>query len=137
MGYDTVKNHIWRGIDVVKKLLDGYNENILVYFDPDVDGMISGYFICKFLSGKGKRYSWYVNSNRSHDWSIPIEKIKGYNIVAVDFMINRETVKSLVYADCNLVSIDHHINQPAQIRINHGGKTGIVINNQYAFAKQK
>lgn len=133
MGYDTVKNHMWRGIDVVKKLLDGYNENILVYFDPDVDGMISGYFICKFLSGKGKRYSWYVNSNRSHDWSIPIEKIKGYNIVAVDFMINRETVKSLVYAGCNLVSIDHHINQPAQIRINHGGKTGIVINNQYPF----
>ena len=38
------------------------------HFDPDVDGVIAGYLICKFLSKHGKSYMWYINSNRSHDW---------------------------------------------------------------------
>lgn len=128
-----VKNHEWRGIDKVKSMLDSFDDNIIVYFDPDVDGMISGYFVCKFLKSSGKKYSWYVNSNRSHDWSIPVEKLKGMNVIAVDFMISRDTIKDLVYNGCNIVSMDHHVNQNAQIWINHAGKSGIVINNQYPF----
>ena len=128
-----VKNHKWRGTDKVRDMLNSFEDDVIVYFDPDVDGMIAGYFVCRYLWSKGVKFSWFVNSNRSHDWCIPIEKIKGKNIIAVDFMIPKSIIKDLVYSGCNIVSMDHHVNQDTQIWINHFGKSGIVLNNQYPF----
>lgn len=127
------KLHKWKGIDEAKNIINSFKDNVLVYFDPDVDGMISGYFVCKYLSLIGKSFQWYVNSNRSHDWSIATEKVKGRDIIAVDFMIPESKIKELVKAGCNIISMDHHINQNTFIHIKSLKNQGLVINNQYPF----
>lgn len=131
-----VKYHEWKGVVTAKKLLESYKENIIVYFDPDVDGMVSGYLVCKYLSLNGKSFQWFVNKDRKHDWSIPIEKVSGCNVVAVDFMIPEGIVEDLVKSGCNIVSMDHHINQADFIDVCHGESRGIVINNQYPFEEE-
>lgn len=128
-----IKYHNWKGSEGLKGFINSFNDNVIVYFDPDVDGMISGYFVCKYLTMIGKRFRWYVNSNRSHNWGIDTNKIKGSDIIAVDFMIPRSKICELVKSGCNIVSMDHHINQNSFIVVNSKGKRGIVINNQYPF----
>ena len=132
----AVKYHDWKGVSIAKDMLASFDDNILVYFDPDVDGMIAGYLVCKYLSLEGKSFSWYVNSMRRHDWSIEYYKLKGMNIIAVDFMIPNSTVKSIVNSGANLVSMDHHVNRDDFIDYSNNGKRGIVINNQYPFEEE-
>lgn len=126
---EDIKFHKWRGVERLKETIDSYN-NILVYFDPDVDGMISGYFICKYLESLGKEYYYYVNPNRSHDWGI---SISNRDVIAVDFKITKDIILGLVKDGVNIISIDHHVNQDARIIVNWKGKSGVVINNQYPF----
>lgn len=131
------KYHQFKGTKGLKSVIDGF-QNIIVYFDPDVDGMIAGYLVCKYLSMNGKQFHWYVNSDRKHDWSLPMEKCKGKDIIAVDFKIPRDIVKELVSIGCNLVSMDHHVNEPELIyyRSSSRKNIGIVINNQYPFEEE-
>lgn len=124
--------HRFKGTDIFKEMVSSFN-NIIVYFDPDVDGMIAGYFVCKYITSMGKTFKWYVNSNRSHNWGIPLEKIKGYDIIAVDFMIPEKQLKDIVTSGSNIISMDHHVNQDDFIDIIVNGKRGAVINNQYPF----
>lgn len=127
------KFHTFKGMQIAKDCIDGFNDTI-VYFDPDVDGSVAGYLVCKFLSLRGKKFQWYINSDRKHDWSLPIEKCKGKNIIAVDFKIPKQIVKSLVDVGCNLVSMDHHVNEKEFIYYkSNNGTVGVVINNQYVF----
>ena len=97
------KFHKFKGTSGLKAVLNSYKD-IIVYFDPDVDGMIAGYFACKYLAMNGKKFRWYVNSDRQHDWSLPLEKCKGKDIIAVDFKIPREIIKELVDLGCNIIS---------------------------------
>lgn len=124
--------HRFKGTDIFKEMVSSF-DNIIVYFDPDVDGMIAGYFVCKYITSMGKTFKWYVNSNRSHNWGIPLEKIKGYDIIAVDFMIPEKQLKDIVTSGSNIISMDHHVNQDDFIDITVNGKRGAVINNQYPF----
>lgn len=132
------KIHKFRG--VTPKLLDLIKSfkgtDVLVYFDPDVDGMLSGVFVCRLLASLGISYEYYVNSNRSHGWFLPVEKVKGKNIIAVDFIITREKIVELVDNGCNVISMDHHINETEFIEYSSGGKYGVVINNQYPFEEE-
>lgn len=127
-----IKNHVLKGAEKAKELIEKM-EDVLVYFDPDVDGMIAGYFVCKFLKDRGKSFSWYVNSERMHGWQLDTGSVKGRDIIAVDFQIRPEQVREIVGAGCNLISMDHHVNGEKFIRSNQKGKIGIVINNQYPF----
>ena len=108
-----LKIHKFRG--VTPKLLDLIKSfkgtDVLVYFDPDVDGCIAGVLVCRYLIKHGIKYRWFINSNRSHDWSLPMEKIKGTDIIAVDFIITAEKIKEICDNDCRIVSMDHHINR--------------------------
>lgn len=130
----TKKNHVFRGVTHELGLLINSFRNVIVYFDPDVDGCIAGSLVCRYLAKRGIAYQWYINSNRSHDWSLGIDKVRGKDIIAVDFIIREDKVKELVDAGCNLVSMDHHHNQEEFINI-YGDKNniGLVINNQYPF----
>lgn len=132
----VAKYHQFKGVSMLKPVLEGIN-NVIVYFDPDVDGMLAGYLVCKYLTLNGKRFQYFVNSDRRHDWSLPIEKCKGKDIIAVDFKISRDTVKQLVNVGCNLVSMDHHVNEDELIYYkSRRGNVGIVINNQYPFEEE-
>jgi single-stranded-DNA-specific exonuclease len=129
------KYHLFKGVPVFQKALESL-DNAIVYFDPDVDGMVSGYLICRKLSLDGKSFQWYVNKDRMHDWSLPLEACKGKTIIAVDFKVDKAIVKKLVDLGCTILSIDHHVNEPELIYYKSSKSVGIVINNQYPFEEE-
>lgn len=127
------KYHTFSGVNKDLRNLISSMRNVIVYFDPDVDGCISGLLVCKHLSKLGINFEWYINSNRSHDWTLDIEKIRGRDIIAVDFLISRDKIEELCNAGCNIVSMDHHNCGSEFIEYSVNGKRGVVINNQYPF----
>lgn len=135
-----IKFHNFKGSEYIEEFFERFKDSeVLVYFDPDVDGLISGYFACKALHLKGIKFNWYINSNREHGFFIPIEKVKGMNIFCVDFLMEEDKLKELVDAGCNVLSIDHHDNRDNRdifLEYSYNGKKGIVINNQYSFEEK-
>ena len=131
------KYHNFKGVDdALKERIHSFND-VVVYFDPDVDGVIAGVLACKFLAKQGISFKWYINSNRSHDWSLDIDRIKNRDIIAVDFIINAEKIQELCDAGCNVVSMDHHVNQKDMIDVTGDkGNRCTVINNQYPFEEE-
>ena len=130
-----MQGYKFKGTDVCERLLKSFissNRKIVVYFDPDVDGMIAGYFVCKYLAMYGKPFSWYVNTNRSHNWDLDLEKVKDCNVVAVDFMIPKQVMQDIIDNGTNIISMDHHVNGDSFIHIMSKGE-GVIINNQYPF----
>lgn len=134
----SIKYHSFKGSEVVGEFFEKCfkGSNVLVYFDPDVDGLIAGLFACKSLALAGIEFSWYINSNREHGFFLPIEKVRGMNIFAVDFIMTEDTIRELVDAGCNVLSIDHHDNGDKFIEYSSNGNKGIVINNQYGFEEE-
>lgn len=113
------------------------NKPILVYFDPDVDGLFAGLFICKWLQDTGLKFSYYVNPKRKHGFTLPLASIQGYLIIAVDFAITREEMQTLVDNDVDIVSIDHHDVESNLIEVRSETARGIVLNNQYPFEPEE
>lgn len=131
------KFHHFRGATEAGMAIKQMEEPVLVYFDPDIDGGFAGLFVCKFLSKMGKRFTWHCNSKREHGWQLPLEKVSGKDIIAVDFLITAEEVMSICDAGCNLVSFDHHQNRKEFIEYwSDYGTFGIVVNNQYPFEEE-
>lgn len=63
---------------------------------------------------------------------IDFDKAKNHNIIAVDFLLNPDELKSIVNNNVNILSIDHHENVDDFIEYtSDSGNYGIVINNQY------
>ena len=122
------------GLKKLKEILEKYiNRPILVYFDPDVDGLFAGYFVCKYLEKLGLKYAYYVNSKRAHGFKLDVEKVKGYLVIAVDFAITDEEMQHLVDNDVAVISIDHHDTSEQLIYKVSATAEGVVINNQYPF----
>ncbi len=131
-----LKNHTFRGADKAKDILDSFIDsgNIVVYLDPDVDGLLSGILVMRYLISRGVDFKWYINSNREHGWTLDFDKAKNHNIIAVDFLLNPDELKSIVNNNVNILSIDHHENVDEFIEYtSDSGNYGIVINNQYPF----
>lgn len=128
-----IKMHNFRGSEYIEDFFENRfkGKEVLVYFDPDVDGLIAGYFACKSLALRGIKFTWYINSNRGHGFLLPIEKVKGRCLYCVDFLIPKSQLKELVDAGCDVLSLDHHENGDKFIEYEANGKKGIVINNQY------
>lgn len=130
----SVKNHVFRGSKEAKEIFENMGDEVIVHFDPDVDGVISGLLVCKYLVKSGRRFKWYINSHRSHDWGLSTEEVSGKDVIAVDFLISFEKVMELCDAGVNLISMDHHENREEMIKYDSDwGGQGIVINNQYPF----
>lgn len=126
------KIHRFIGAEKAKELFDSLGSEVVVHFDPDVDGCVAGYLVCRFLRMKGKRFRWFINDNREHGWGIPIRKLNCLDVIAVDFLINKSTLRNIVDSGSNVISIDHHVNSKNIIEYSsRNGKGGIVINNQY------
>lgn len=134
----------FRGTDVfietvllLKEIPKSERPPILVYGDPDIDGLVSMREFLLFLIKEleDETIPYYVNSNRSHGFSIPVEKVKGYIIFAVDFSIEREKMKELVDNGVTVISIDHHECEERFIYHENSIEEsyGVVINNQYPF----
>lgn len=131
-----LKNHTFKGTDKAKDILESFIDsgNIVVYLDPDVDGLLSGILVMRYLISRGVDFKWYINSNREHGWTLDFDKAKNHNIIAVDFLLNPDELKSIVNNNVNILSIDHHENVDEFIEYtSDSGNYGIVINNQYPF----
>lgn len=126
----TRVNHRFQGVESASELIHSFN-NPIVYFDPDIDGVISGLLVCRYLSKIGKPFRWYINSNRSHDWTLPLNQPSKVDVIAVDFMISPSLLEKLCKGNYNIVSMDHHVNAPEYISCSVGSNRGIIINNQY------
>lgn len=135
-----IKYHGFKGLKEASQIIQNFDKEkkVLVYFDPDIDGLISGYFVCKFLKMIGFDFVWYINKNRGHGFQIPIESLSGMNIIAVDFLITSEELINIVDGGNNIVSMDHHVNEGkyrAWENTEQGSK-GVIINNQYQFEEE-
>ena len=131
----SVKNHVFRGSNKGKAIFDTMGDEVIVHFDPDVDGVVAGLLVCRFCVKHGKKFRWYINPHRSHDWGLDTSDVAGKDIIAVDFLISFEKIQELCDAGCNIISMDHHENRKELIEYEsyEGGGSGIVINNQYPF----
>lgn len=135
-----IKYHIFRGVEFAKKyfeMLKKRGKKVLVYFDPDIDGLISGWFVCRYLDSIGLDYYWKLNKNREHGFKIPYGELKGLDIIAVDFQISATEVKEILKAGSSILNMDHHENGDKFISYSYkNGKCGVVINNQYPFEEE-
>ena len=124
------------GVELVKEFIEKFkNRRVLVYFDPDVDGLFSGYFVCELLQKLGLQYTYFVNSKRQHGFTLQPSAVEGFFIIAVDFGIPASLVKSLVAHNVALLSLDHHDIQKDFIyfKSDKTDAEGVVLNNQYPF----
>lgn len=127
-----------RGADRFKEIFEKYSDRpLLLYGDPDVDGLISLLFMCKFCDMMKKQYSYYVNSNRYHGFSLNPKELDGYMVISADFAITQEEVEGLVKNNVVLLSTDHHDIQKDFIDVVGETAEGIVINNQYPFEPEE
>jgi single-stranded DNA-specific DHH superfamily exonuclease len=126
-----IKHHAFTGISRFKEFLDN-NEDFIVYFDPDIDGMISGLFVCRLLTGLRKNYQWYVNTARQHGFKLDLEKVRGKSLICVDFGITQSELDSISESVKGLISLDHHECGDVVIET----ENACVINNQYGFEEE-
>lgn len=93
--------------------------------------------MCQYFDTLGLDYTYYVNENRVHGFTLDPSMLKGYLLVAADFAIDRETLKTIVDAGVDVISTDHHEVEDELIYYSNGGYEGIVINNQYPFEPEE
>lgn len=142
-----------KGSDIAFHLLNnelkkGRDGKIFVYFDPDIDGLMSGLLVEQYLEKMGilgKNYRFYLNDNRAHGFKLTdeqLKKLEGYTIVAVDFSVEKKDFDRILKAGINLIVIDHHeIDTRHYTKSNvdyvfskcsSKGTYGVILNNQYA-----
>lgn len=115
------------------------NRKILVYYDADIDGAISGMLVTKELQYRGIQSEYYVNKNRKHGFLLEnLEKYRGYLIIAVDFSITFNKLEEIQKCGINLINIDHHEIAYKEIYHKREQDTEIVIiNNHYEFEDKR
>lgn len=127
-----------RGADRFKHILEKYIDRpILLYGDPDTDGLISLRFMCEFCNMLGLSYTYYVNEHRYHGFELSLKDLRGYLVIASDFAITQAEVEAMVANDIVLLSTDHHEVQSEFIDVVGETAEGIVINNQYPFEPEE
>lgn len=131
---------MYTGAEEFKRLFETFGDRpILLYGDPDVDGLISLLLMCQFCDSMGKKYSYYVNSKRGHGFFIDPQTIEGYLVISSDFGIDSEEIKNIVEHNIVLLATDHHSCQDEFIHYHceDKGTEGILINNQYPFEPEE
>lgn len=127
-----------KGSDRFLEILEKYQTRpILLHGDPDVDGLISLLLMCQFCDMLGLKYSYFVNDDRYHGFTIEHSAIKGYLVIAADFTITEAEAQALVDNDICLLSTDHHECQSRFIDVSSDTAEGVVINNQYPFEPEE
>ncbi len=118
------------GVKKAVKLLQEA-KRVLVYYDPDVDGVVAGEMGSTLCNILGLKYFQYVNSNRKHgfSWNV-IDMCLKNNIdtcLCVDFTAEHEMILRLNELGINVICVDHHVPQD----IDRYSDRYVLINNQY------
>ena len=154
----VLPNYIPQGCDLAfqllsKELRKGADAKILVYYDPDIDGLMAGLLVETYLEQlgyKNKNYKYYLNRNRTHGFKLSddaLKTLKGYTIIAVDFSVEKEDFDRILKAGINLIVLDHHeidISKYTKVRTDYvisrsqsQDTYGIILNNQYKYEPEE
>lgn len=126
------------GANRFKEIFETHKDRpLLLYGDPDVDGLMSLLLMCQFATMMGKEYSWYVNPDRVHGWTLKPESLRGYLVISADFSFSKSVLQSLVDNDVVVLSTDHHDINEDFIEVRGDSAEGIIINNQYSFEPEE
>lgn len=126
----------YRGLDVAQRIIENAKSGkTLVYYDPDVDGLIAGLFITQVLTKLGISRKAHANSNRAHGFLLRDDEYQGWTVFNGDFLVPRSKVKGLVDNGTSILSLDHHELEDEGLihEVGLNGSEGIVINNQYEW----
>lgn len=133
------KMYVPQGIKEMSNILSRSN-NFMVYYDPDIDGALSGELSTRVLKKFGKPYVYMINEDRQHGFKLTdgqLEKLKGYTILLVDSAITVSDLERVVRAGINIINLDHHHrDENYLVHIKHGEYEGLIINNNYSFEPQ-
>lgn len=127
-------------LDELKSVVEKFIKRpLIVYGDPDVDGLMSMLLACQLLDSWNYKYSYYINSDRHHGFTIQPSALSGYFVIAVDFDIPQDVMQGLVDNNVAVLSLDHHKVQDEFIHCTSSKceAEGIVINNQYPFEPEE
>lgn len=127
-------------LDELKRVFEKFKSRpLLIYGDPDVDGLMSMLLACQFLDSQRCEYSYFVNSDRHHGFTLQPSALSGYFIIAVDFDIPQDIMQGLVDNNIAVICLDHHKVQDEFIHCisSKYDAEGIVINNQYPFEPEE
>lgn len=128
------------GTDRFQEILNkNITRPVLLYGDPDLDGLLSLYLMIRWFTKyfPDKKYQYYVNDKRSHDFGIEPSKLSGYLVISADFHIDRAKLQEIVDADVAIISTDHHEIEKDFVDVHSATAEGIIINNQYPFEPQE
>lgn len=109
---------------------------VLVYFDPDVDGLISGRFLVEFLQQHDIPYTTYINPNRAHGFLLDPATVAGRTILSGDFLCDTETFTELASLGCRYLSLDHHENTTIPQELTHQGNC-LMMNVMFPWEAQR
>lgn len=127
-----------RGLNIVSAILNK-GTKFCVYYDPDIDGLISGYLVTIILRFFKLENIWFINGDRKHGFLMTdeeIDQIKGYTLIAVDFYIAPCVLERLADSGISVINIDHHDITETEL-FHYTSKVteceAVIINNQYCF----
>lgn len=112
-------------------------KKIMLIGDPDVDGLMSLKMMCDYMDYLGLSYTYYVNDNRVHGFTLDSSLLSGYLVICADFSIDRKTLKTIVDNGVDVISTDHHEVEDTFIEYDNGKNKGVVLNNQYPFEPEE
>lgn len=119
------------------------NNPFLIYYDPDIDGAVSGDFFRRVLTAFSKPFVYYINENRQHGFKMTqdqIAKLKGYTIILVDAAMTKQEIIMLTQNGIDIINIDHHHMNEVDFVYHKDPTTGcegVIINNQYPFEPEE
>lgn len=133
--------YIPAGMYEVSRILSK-SDKFLIYYDPDIDGAISGELVRRFLVRFSKPFLYYINENRLHGMKMTDEQLRrlvGFTMLLVDSAISKDELQKLVDMGINVINIDHHnIDEESLVHVTSGnGCEGVIVNNQYPFEPEK
>lgn len=131
-----------RGLAEASQIL-GKSDYFLIYYDPDIDGAVSGELFRRFLTKFNKKHIFHINENRTHGLRLTdaqLTSLKGATIVLVDAGLTREELLYVLSKGVNIINIDHHHLDYTEL-VSHTdvntGAQGVIINNQYPFEPEE
>lgn len=117
--------------------------DFLLYYDPDIDGAVSGELVRRLLVSGNKPFAYYINENRTHGFRLSdrqISLLAGKTLILVDAAMTRAEIEMLTARGVNVINIDHHNIDEVELVSHRDPVTsaqGIIINNQYPFEPEE
>ena len=126
-----------QGVDIFKQEVErckNEQRKVLLYGDPDPDGLFSLKLLIDFAEMLDLDYTYYVNPKRQHGFFLDnVEKYKDYLIISADFTIEPDEIEDIVNQGITILATDHHSYNHAFVDYVANNNRGIMINNQYPF----